>query len=161
MVSLSLIRFTVTRIETQGSLLIVGKPACVHASYATGADREKATWLFTMNEWVVSTSRDYELLMTFVYRGGEPVGLSPNIRVYRYSKGQFFDCHCRCIIMFLNMHFVPLRTLFDQVPIFNTTLTSDVSPVRRLLHQPVPDVSHGRATVGRAVSGFFSHLPRR
>ncbi|KAM5346836.1 hypothetical protein ACJ41O_009841 [Fusarium nematophilum] len=25
--------------------------------------------------------------------GGEPVGLSPNIRVYRYSKGQFFDCH--------------------------------------------------------------------
>lgn len=29
MVSLSLIRFTVTRIETQGSLLVVGKPACV------------------------------------------------------------------------------------------------------------------------------------
>ncbi|KAF6520935.1 hypothetical protein HZS61_015193 [Fusarium oxysporum f. sp. conglutinans] len=26
-------------------------------------------------------------------RGGEPVGLNPNIRVYRYSKGQFFDCH--------------------------------------------------------------------
>ncbi|RBR06005.1 uncharacterized protein FIESC28_11227 [Fusarium coffeatum] len=25
--------------------------------------------------------------------GGEPVGLSPNIRIYRYSKGQFFDCH--------------------------------------------------------------------
>ncbi|KAK5998749.1 hypothetical protein PT974_01131 [Cladobotryum mycophilum] len=25
--------------------------------------------------------------------GGEPVGLSPNIRVYRYSKGQYFDCH--------------------------------------------------------------------
>ncbi|EWG38850.1 hypothetical protein FVEG_14961 [Fusarium verticillioides 7600] len=25
--------------------------------------------------------------------GGEPVGLNPNIRVYRYSKGQFFDCH--------------------------------------------------------------------
>ncbi|EGX94991.1 Prolyl 4-hydroxylase, alpha subunit [Cordyceps militaris CM01] len=25
--------------------------------------------------------------------GGEPVGLSPNIRVYRYTKGQFFDCH--------------------------------------------------------------------
>ncbi|PHH82650.1 hypothetical protein CDD82_5286 [Ophiocordyceps australis] len=24
---------------------------------------------------------------------GEPVGLSPNIRVYRYSKGQYFDCH--------------------------------------------------------------------
>ncbi|PNY26247.1 Uncharacterized protein TCAP_03812 [Tolypocladium capitatum] len=26
-------------------------------------------------------------------RGGEPVGLNPNIRVYRYSKGQYFDCH--------------------------------------------------------------------
>ncbi|KAI9163353.1 Prolyl 4-hydroxylase, alpha subunit [Paramyrothecium foliicola] len=25
--------------------------------------------------------------------GGEPIGLSPNIRVYRYSKGQYFDCH--------------------------------------------------------------------
>ncbi len=26
-------------------------------------------------------------------RGGQPLGLSPNIRVYRYSKGQFFACH--------------------------------------------------------------------
>ncbi|KFG85564.1 hypothetical protein MANI_028648 [Metarhizium anisopliae] len=25
--------------------------------------------------------------------GGQPVGLNPNIRVYRYSKGQYFDCH--------------------------------------------------------------------
>ncbi|KAG6091672.1 hypothetical protein E4U30_006432 [Claviceps sp. LM220 group G6] len=25
--------------------------------------------------------------------GGVPVGLNPNIRVYRYSKGQYFDCH--------------------------------------------------------------------
>ncbi|KAH8882707.1 hypothetical protein GQ53DRAFT_753507 [Thozetella sp. PMI_491] len=25
--------------------------------------------------------------------GGDVVGLSPNIRIYRYSKGQFFDCH--------------------------------------------------------------------
>ncbi|KAG9258707.1 uncharacterized protein F5Z01DRAFT_212429 [Emericellopsis atlantica] len=25
--------------------------------------------------------------------GGEVVGLSPNIRIYRYSKGQYFDCH--------------------------------------------------------------------
>lgn len=46
MVSLSLIRFTVTRIETQGSLLSSGN---LRASYATGADREKATWLFTMD----------------------------------------------------------------------------------------------------------------
>ena len=25
-------------------------------------------------------------------RGGEVVGLNPSIRIYRYSKGQFFDC---------------------------------------------------------------------
>ncbi|KAI1772729.1 hypothetical protein F4818DRAFT_137891 [Hypoxylon cercidicola] len=25
--------------------------------------------------------------------GGDVVGLNPNIRVYRYSKGQYFDCH--------------------------------------------------------------------
>jgi len=28
-------------------------------------------------------------------RGGEIVGLNPLIRVYRYTKGQFFDCHCK------------------------------------------------------------------
>jgi hypothetical protein len=28
-------------------------------------------------------------------RGGELVGLNPMIRVYRYTKGQFFDCHCK------------------------------------------------------------------
>lgn len=26
--------------------------------------------------------------------GGQVVGLNPNIRIYRYSKGQFFDQHC-------------------------------------------------------------------
>lgn len=26
--------------------------------------------------------------------GGEVVGLNPNIRIYRYRKGQFFDKHC-------------------------------------------------------------------
>lgn len=25
--------------------------------------------------------------------GGKVVGLNPNIRIYRYTKGQFFDCH--------------------------------------------------------------------
>ncbi len=28
-------------------------------------------------------------------RGGEVIGLNPSIRVYRYTKGQFFDCHCK------------------------------------------------------------------
>lgn len=27
--------------------------------------------------------------------GGEVLGLNPNIRVYRYGPGQFFDKHCR------------------------------------------------------------------
>lgn len=27
-------------------------------------------------------------------RGGQVIGLNPNIRIYRYSKGQYFDCHC-------------------------------------------------------------------
>jgi hypothetical protein len=27
--------------------------------------------------------------------GGEPLGLNSNIRIYRYSKGQFFDQHCK------------------------------------------------------------------
>ena len=27
--------------------------------------------------------------------GGEVCGLNPRIRIYRYSKGQFFDQHCR------------------------------------------------------------------
>jgi hypothetical protein len=26
--------------------------------------------------------------------GGDVIGLNPNIRIYRYSKGQFFDQHC-------------------------------------------------------------------
>ncbi len=32
--------------------------------------------------------------MRILFRGGELIGLSPNIRVYRYKKGQYFDCHC-------------------------------------------------------------------
>jgi hypothetical protein len=27
--------------------------------------------------------------------GGDVLGLNPNIRIYRYRKGQFFDKHCR------------------------------------------------------------------
>jgi len=28
-------------------------------------------------------------------RGGKVIGLNPNIRVYRYVKGHFFDAHCK------------------------------------------------------------------
>lgn len=27
--------------------------------------------------------------------GGEPCGLNPRIRIYKYGKGQFFDQHCK------------------------------------------------------------------
>jgi len=30
--------------------------------------------------------------------GGEVLGLNSNIRIYRYSKGQFFDQHCMSIL---------------------------------------------------------------
>jgi len=32
-------------------------------------------------------------------RGGEVVGLNPSIRIYRYTKGQYFDCHCRLTLL--------------------------------------------------------------
>ena len=38
----------------------------------------------------LSDSAKYELW------GGEVLGLNSNIRIYRYSKGQFFDQHCKC-----------------------------------------------------------------
>jgi len=30
--------------------------------------------------------------------GGEVLGLNPNIRIYRYRKGQYFDKHCESIL---------------------------------------------------------------
>jgi hypothetical protein len=35
-------------------------------------------------------------------RDGEIVGLNPLIRVYRYTKGQFFDCHCKLKTFFVS-----------------------------------------------------------
>lgn len=32
--------------------------------------------------------------------GGEPLGLNPNIRIYRYSAGQFFGQHCKNLFVF-------------------------------------------------------------
>lgn len=34
------------------------------------------------------------LIETNNHRGGEVIGLNPRIRIYRYTKGQYFDCHC-------------------------------------------------------------------
>jgi hypothetical protein len=47
---------------------------------------------------LVSGEAEGALALTEVQRnqlwGGQVMGLNPNIRVYRYSKGQFFDQHC-------------------------------------------------------------------
>lgn len=44
--------------------------------------------------------------MCAVDRGGEVVGLSPNIRIYRYSKGQYFDCHCKHQVLYYRLSIV-------------------------------------------------------
>jgi len=33
--------------------------------------------------------------------GGEVLGLNPNIRIYRYRQGQFFDQHCELVMCIL------------------------------------------------------------
>lgn len=52
---------------------------------------------------ITGTTGNTSLDMTDAQRnelwGGEVVGLNPNIRIYRYSKGQFFDQHCTCIVL--------------------------------------------------------------
>ncbi|OLN96494.1 hypothetical protein CCHL11_00576, partial [Colletotrichum chlorophyti] len=39
--------------------------------------------------------------------GGEVVGLNPNIRIYRYTKGQYFDAHCKSLAKPLTCHKAP------------------------------------------------------
>ncbi|KAI1380013.1 hypothetical protein F4677DRAFT_408274 [Hypoxylon crocopeplum] len=49
---------------------------------------------FSQRLWVETGLRDALLEESVKHLwGGEVVGLNPNIRVYRYSKGQYFDCH--------------------------------------------------------------------
>lgn len=52
----------------------------------TGATEERAS-----EEGGRMTEEERERLW-----GGEVLGLNPNIRIYRYSKGQFFGPHCEC-----------------------------------------------------------------
>lgn len=42
------------------------------------------------------------------FRGGDAVGLSPNIRIYRYKPKQFFDAHCRSNWPKHDSHFLSL-----------------------------------------------------
>ncbi|KAI5867431.1 hypothetical protein GGS23DRAFT_177594 [Durotheca rogersii] len=49
---------------------------------------------FSQRLWAETGLRDALLEASFKHVwGGEVVGLNPNIRVYRYSKNQYFDCH--------------------------------------------------------------------
>jgi hypothetical protein len=50
-----------------------------------GVYHQATTWL----------SRPLTVGMCTWFRGGDAVGLSPNIRIYRYKPKQFFDAHCR------------------------------------------------------------------
>ena len=52
-------------------------------------DAEFAEKLWTgtgLKQLLLDSKRDW---------GGELCGLNPQIRIYRYTKGQFFDQHCR------------------------------------------------------------------
>ena len=57
-------------------------------------------------------------------RGGEVVGLNPSIRIYRYTKGQFFDCHCKSF---------PLRQYHVLI-----CFSDDESNVLTLNTKPIP-----------------------
>lgn len=44
--------------------------------------------------------------------GGDVLGLNPNMRIYRYSEGQFFDQHCK----FIPFRFSPSLLRFLESP---------------------------------------------
>jgi len=80
--------------------------------------------------------------------GGEVLGLNPNIRVYRYSEGQYFDCHCMYL---LHPSILPIGSPFSPAflhsphssyspPTQTTTQTTSTSP-----RQP-PPAQHRRAS---------------
>lgn len=52
----------------------------------------------SLKNLVTGAANDDGLTLTEAQRdelwGGEVIGLNPNIRIYRYTKGQFFDQHC-------------------------------------------------------------------
>ncbi|KAJ3827642.1 hypothetical protein F5878DRAFT_553961 [Lentinula raphanica] len=61
--------------------------------------------------------------------GGEVVGLSPNIRIYRYSKGQFFDQHyddSNNVTVALGQTEIPARTTWTLLLYLTSQLTGCV-----------------------------------
>lgn len=64
-------------------------------------------------------------------RGGEPLGLNPRIRIYRYKKGQFFDCHCPSTLKsVLASYIIVLMTLDDESNMIELPTTPKPTPAR-------------------------------
>lgn len=68
--------------------------------------------------------------------GGDVIGLNPNIRIYRYSKGQFFDQHCE---------FLAINTARRQFSMWipnggtqTMKVTISLSPLQTLLRRYQP-----------------------
>lgn len=47
--------------------------------------------------------------------GGDVLGLNSNIRIYRYSKGQFFDQHCKLFVLCLHLRDIVLIYILVQM----------------------------------------------
>ena len=55
-------------------------------------------WMSTgLESLIASSNNDAQIRQEDLAQawGGQVVGLNPNIRIYRYREGQFFDQHCR------------------------------------------------------------------
>jgi hypothetical protein len=59
--------------------------------------------------------------------GGDPLGLNPNIRIYRYTAGQFFGQHCKSDILFnsilLQLQSTSMRDILTTNPKTTTQTT--------------------------------------
>ena len=75
-----------------------------------------STGLKDLVNGTVSTEDTEDQLITPEERrklwGGEVCGLNPRIRVYRYSKGQFFDRHCMLSLLLTVVTFFSSAVLF-------------------------------------------------
>lgn len=56
--------------------------------------------------------------------GGQPLGLNPNIRIYRYSKGQFFAQHCMSMLN----HPAPILNYREALTLYPQTMNPTTSP---------------------------------
>ena len=79
------------------------------------------------------------------------LGLNPSIRIYRYSKGQYFDCHCTSLQVPLSCRSnTPWQD--DESNDLNLTTKATVTPVKTtwtlLLYLTSPTTGcHGGETV--------------